>query len=243
MRWGLGANNTSLLPQWHDLGDYHTHSQETSQGQEQLLKYKQRYLQFPIHTLCTPPAQVSNSKASTNFRLWNFKDVSMPCQPGTCWLEHASSQNSPSQASTLHELWTSRCSSWILKRQRNKKSNCQHLLDHQKSKRVPEKHLLCFIGYAKAFDFVDHNKLWTILKEMGIPDHLICLLRNLYARQEATVRHPSTGHGTADWFQISKGVCQSVYFHPAYLIYMQSISWEMLGWMKHKLESRLLGEI
>ena len=84
MRWGLGANNTSLLPQWHDLGDYHTHSQETSQGQEQLLKYKQWYLQFPIHTLCTPPAQVSNGKASTNFRLWNFKDVSMPCQPGTC---------------------------------------------------------------------------------------------------------------------------------------------------------------
>ena len=159
------------------------------------------------------------------------------------WNMHASSQNSPSQASTLHELWTSRCSSWILKRQRNKKSNWQHLLDHQKSKRVPEKHLLCFIGYAKAFDFVDHSKLWTILKEMGIPDHLICLLRNLYARQEATVRHVPTGHGTADWFQIIKGVSQSVYFHPAYLTYMQSISWEMLGWMKHKLESRLLGEI
>src|SRR5574337_1248864 len=63
----------------------------------------------------------------------------------------------------------------------------------------------CFIDYAKAFDFVDHNKLWTILKEMGIPDHLICLLRNLYAGQEATVR---TGHGTTDWFQIGKGVCQ-----------------------------------
>ena len=61
---------------------------------------------------------------------------------------------------------------------------------------------ICFIDYAKAFDCVDHNKLWKILKEMGIPDHLTCLLRNLYAGQEATVR---TGHGTADWFQIGKG--------------------------------------
>ena len=74
---------------------------------------------------------------------------------------------------------------------------------------------------------------------MGKPDHLTCLLRNLYAGQEATVR---TGHGT-DCFQIGKGVCQTVYYHPAYLTYMQSVSWEMLGWMKHKLESRLLGEI
>ena len=61
----------------------------------------------------------------------------------------------------------------------------------------------CFIDYAKAFDCVDHNKLWEILKEMGIPDHITCLLRNLYAGQEATVR---TGHGTIDWFQIRKGV-------------------------------------
>ena len=61
----------------------------------------------------------------------------------------------------------------------------------------------CFIDYAKAFDSVDHNKLWKILKEMGIPDHLTCLLRNLYAGQEATVR---TGHGTTDRFQIGKGV-------------------------------------
>ena len=63
----------------------------------------------------------------------------------------------------------------------------------------------CFIDYAKAFDCVDHNKLWKILKEMGILDHLTCLLRNLYAGQEATVR---IGHGTADWFQIGKGICQ-----------------------------------
>ena len=71
----------------------------------------------------------------------------------------------------------------------------------------------CFIDYAKAFDCVDHNKLWKILKEMEILDHLTCLLRNLYAGHEATVR---TGHGT-DWFQIGKGVRQAVYCHPAYL--------------------------
>ena len=96
-----------------------------------------------------------------------------------------------------------------------------------------------FLDYTKAIDCVDHNKLWKILKEMGIPDHLTCLLRNLFAGQEATTR---TGHGTTDWFQIRKGVCQAVYCHPAYLTYMQSTSWEMLGWMKNKLESRLLDE-
>ena len=79
----------------------------------------------------------------------------------------------------------------------------------------------CFIDYAKAFDCVNHNKLWTILKETGIPDHLTCLLRNLYAGQEATVR---TDHGTTDWFQIGKEYvkavyCHPVYCHPAYLIY------------------------
>src|SRR5574342_131140 len=79
----------------------------------------------------------------------------------------------------------------------------------------------CFIDYAKAFDCVDHSKLWKILKEMGIPDHLICLLRNLYAGQEATVR---TGHGTTDWFQIGKGVRQgyilSLYLFSLYAEYI-----------------------
>jgi len=69
----------------------------------------------------------------------------------------------------------------------------------------------CFIDYAKGFDYVDHNKLWKILQEMRIPDHLTCLLRNLYAGQEATVR---TGHGTTDWFQIGKGVCQGYILSP-----------------------------
>ena len=69
----------------------------------------------------------------------------------------------------------------------------------------------CFIDSAKAFDCVDHSKRWTILKEMGIQDHLTCLLRNLYAGQEATVR---TGHGTMDWFQIGKGICQGCILSP-----------------------------
>ena len=69
----------------------------------------------------------------------------------------------------------------------------------------------CFIDYARAFDCVDHHKLWKILKEMGIPDHLTCLLRNLYAGQEASVK---TGHGTTDWFQIGKGVCQGCILSP-----------------------------
>ena len=70
---------------------------------------------------------------------------------------------------------------------------------------------ICFLDYARAFDCVDHNKLWKILKQMGLPEHLICLLRNLYAGQEATVR---TGHGTTDWFQIGKGVRQGCILSP-----------------------------
>ena len=85
-------------------------------------------------------------------------------------------------------------------------------MDHRKSKRVPEKKVYFWlIDYAKAFDCVDHNKLWKIPKEMGIPDHLTCLLRNLYAGQEATVR---TRHGTMDWFQIGKGVHQGYILSP-----------------------------
>jgi len=113
---------------------------------------------------------------------------------------------------------------WIIKKAREYKKNIY----------------IFFIDYVKAFDCVDHNQLWKILQEMEIPDHLTCLLRNLYAGQEATVR---TGHGTTDWFQIGKGVHQGVYCHLAYLSYVQSTSCEMPGWMKHKLESRLPGEI
>ena len=110
----------------------------------------------------------------------------------------------------------------------------------RKAKEFQKNMYFCFVDYTKAFDYENHNKLWKIFKEMGIPDHFICLLKNLYANQEATIR---TGHGTKDWFQIRKGVCQVCILSPCLFSYMQSTSWEMLGWMKRKLESRLLGEI
>jgi len=86
--------------------------------------------------------------------------------------------------------------------------HCRKMLYHLRSS---ERANFCFTDYAKAFNYVDHNKLWEILTEMGIPDHLTCLLRNLYAGQEATVR---TGHGTTDWFQTEKGVCQGCILSP-----------------------------
>ena len=98
----------------------------------------------------------------------------------------------------------------------------------------------CFIDYSRAFDCVDHNKMWNILNDMGIPDHLICLLRNLYAGQKQQLEadmEQQTGSNTG------KEYVKSVYCHPAGLTYMQSTSGETLGWKKHKLESRLPGEI
>ena len=91
----------------------------------------------------------------------------------------------------------------------------------EKAREFQKNLYFCFIDYAKTFDCVDHNKLWKILKEMGIPDHLTCLLRNVYAGQEATVR---TGHGTTDWFQIEKEYVKAAYCHPVYLTDMQSTS-------------------
>ena len=98
----------------------------------------------------------------------------------------------------------------------------------------------CFIDYAKTFDCVDHYKLWKILQEIEIPDHLTCLLRNLYAGQEATVR---TGHGTTDWFQIGKGVRQGCILSPCLFNLYAEYIMRNVGWMKHELESILLGEI
>ena len=81
----------------------------------------------------------------------------------------------------------------------------------EKAREVQKNIYFCFIDYTQAFDCVDHNKLWKILKEMGIPDHLTCLLRNLHASREATV---TTGHGTMDWFKIGKGVRQGCILSP-----------------------------
>ena len=98
----------------------------------------------------------------------------------------------------------------------------------------------CFIDYAKAFDCVDHNILWTILQEMGMPDHLTCLLRNLYAGQEAAIR---TGLETTNSFQIGKGICEGYILSPCSLNFYAEYIMRNTVWMEHRLESRLLGEI
>ena len=105
----------------------------------------------------------------------------------------------------------------------------------EKAREFQKNMYLCFIECIKAFDCVDHNKLWKALKEMGIPDHLTCLLRNLYAGQEATVR---TLYGTAEWFKIEKGYYRAVCCHPVCLTYILNTPWEMPGWMNYKPESR-----
>ena len=102
---------------------------------------------------------------------------------------------------------------------RNQIANIRWIIE--KARTFQKNIYFCCIDCVKAFDCVNHNKLWKILKEMGIPDHQTCLLRNLYAGQEATVR---TGHGTTDWFQIGNGYVKAVYCHPDYLSYMQSTS-------------------
>ena len=102
-------------------------------------------------------------------------------------------------------------------------SNCQHLMDHRKARDFQKSIYFCFIDYAKAFDCVDHNKLWKILKEVGIPDHLICLLRNLYAGQEATVR---SGHEQQPGSKIGKGICQGCILSPClFNLYAEYIMW------------------
>ena len=93
----------------------------------------------------------------------------------------------------------------------------------EKAREFQKNIYFCFIDYTKAFDCVDHNKLWKILKEMGTPDHLTCFLRNLYAGQETSVR---IGHGTTDWFHIRKGVCQSCILSPClFNLYAEYIMW------------------
>ena len=104
----------------------------------------------------------------------------------------------------------------------------------KKARELQKNIYFCFIEYAKAFHCVDHNKLWKILKEMELSDHLTCLLRNLYAGQEETVR---ARHGTMDWFQIGKGVCQGCILSPC--LFNLCASCEMPGWMKHKLKIKI----
>ena len=110
----------------------------------------------------------------------------------------------------------------------------------KKAREFQKNNYLYFIDYTKAFHCADHNKLWDILKEMGIPDYLTCLLQNLHIGQEATVR---TEHEQWTGSKLGKESIKAVYCYLAYLTSMQSTSCETLGWMKHKLESRFPGEI
>ena len=110
----------------------------------------------------------------------------------------------------------------------------------EKAREFQKNIYFCFIDYAKAFDCLDHNKLWKILTEMGIPDHLTCLLRNLYAGEEATVR---TGHGTTDWFQIGKEVRQGCILLPCLFNSYAEYIMRNAGLEEAQLELRLLGEI
>ena len=124
---------------------------------------------------------------------------------------------------------------------RGNRDQIAHILWISEKRQEFQKNIyFCFIDYTKAFDCVDHSKPWNILQEMGIPDRLTSLLRNLSAGQEARVR---TGHGTTNWFQIRKGVHQGCILSPClFNLYAEYIMW-MPRWMKHKLESRLPEEI
>ena len=119
---------------------------------------------------------------------------------------------------------------------RNQIANIRWIME--KAREFQKNIYFCFIDYAKAFDCVDHNKLWEILQEMGIPDHLICLLRNLYAGQESTVR---TGHGTTDWFQIGKGVPQSCILSPCLFNLYAEYIMQNAGLSESQAGIRLLG--
>ena len=110
----------------------------------------------------------------------------------------------------------------------------------EKAREFQKKIYFCLIDYAQAFDCVDHKKLWKILKEMGIPDNLTCLLRNLYAGQEATVR---TGHGTTDWFQIGKGLCQGCILSPCLFNFYAEYIMRNAGLEETQAGSRFMGEI
>ena len=110
----------------------------------------------------------------------------------------------------------------------------------EKARELQKNIYFCFIDCAKAFDCVGHNKRWKILQERGVPDHLTCLLKNLYASQEATVK---TGHGIMDWLKIGKGVCQDCILSPCLFKFYVVTLCKIPAWVNHTLESRFLGEI
>ena len=157
-------------------------------------------------------------------------------------ISHASNvQNSPSQTSAILELRTSRCSSWFWKRQRNQRSNCQHPLDHWKSKRVPKKTSIIAlltmqkaltvwvtINCGKFYKRLEYQNTWPASWETCVQ----------VRKQKLELDMEQQTHSKQE-----KEYVKAVYCHPAYLSYMQSTSWETLDWKKQKLESRLPGEI
>ena len=147
------------------------------------------------------------------------KNVQTTAQLHSLTHQQSNAQNSPSKASTVcdQELPYVQAGFRKGRRTRDQIPNICWIID--KAREFQQNIYFCFIIYTKAFDWVDHNKLWKILKDVGRLDHFTCLLRNLYTGQEATVR---TRHGTTDWLQIGKGVHQGSIFHPAYLTFTQS---------------------
>ena len=146
----------------------------------------------------------SNSKERQSQRM-----LKLPHNYTHLTYQQSNAQNSPSPASTVCELPDAQAGFRKGRGTRDQIASICWIIE--KAREFQKKYLFCFIDYAKAFDHVDHNKLCKILKEMGIPEHLTCLLRNLYVGREATIR---TGHGTTDWFQIRKGVHQCCILSP-----------------------------
>ena len=194
------------------------------------------------------PANLENSVVATELENVNFhyNPKERQCQRMFKLLYNCThltryqsdAQNSPSQASVVCEPYFQMFKLNLEKAEEQEIKLTTSIRSLKKPRGFQKNIHFCFIDYAKAFDCVDHNKLWKILQKMGIPDHLTCLLRNLYTGQEATAE---TGHGTIDWFQIRKGVHKGCILSPyLFNLYAEYI---MLDWMKHKLESRLPGEI
>ena len=196
------------------------------------------------------PANWENSAVATGLEKTSFHSdpKERKCQrifklPHNCTHltpQQSNAQNSPSQASQYIYCELPDVQAGFRKGRgtRDQIANIRQIIEKT---REFQKHIyFCFIDYAKAFNCGNSNKLWKILKVLGIPNHLTCLLRNVYAGQEASVR---TGHETTDCFQIGKGVCQGCILSPCLFNLNAEYIMEMPGWMNHKLESRLLGEI
>ena len=196
------------------------------------------------------PANLENSAAATGLEKVSFHSNPKESNPKECsnyhtvaLISHASKVMLKSLQARLQqyvdcELPDAQAGFRKGRGTRNQIPNIHCIIE--KARELQKNIHFCFIDYAKAFDCVDHNKLWKILQEMGIPDHLIWLLRNLMqVKKQQLILDMEQQTG----FKLGKEYVKAVYCHPAYLTYMQSISWETLGWMKHKLESRLPGEI